>query len=168
MYFKQGGVLAYLMLEYLLIQSFGGAMMKTKNNNSKVYRFARLILSVSAVFLLSTVSAFAAKTVTYDGIIQGAGCLHYHAVCPTSDKDPAVAIERDFVLQANGKTIYYMPNIDRSVKFLYTGKRVRVTGNPSKNEIYVTRLQVKGKHGYQTVWSLAQQQKMYQTSGGGE
>jgi hypothetical protein len=140
--------------------------MKTKNNKTKVYRFSLFILSMSAVFLLSTVSAFAAKTATYTGTIQGAACTQYHQVCPTSNQDPSIAIERDFVLQLNnGKTYYFMPNLDRIVKSQYDGKSVRVTGTPGKNQIWVTRLELKGKNGYQTVWSQARQDKMYQHMG---
>jgi hypothetical protein len=143
----------------------GGEIMKTINIKTKLYSFACFICSLSAVFFLSPVSGFAANTVTYKGIIQGAGCLEYHAVCPASDKDPSVATQRDFVLQVNGKTIYYMPNLDRADKLPYVGKSVIVTGKPGKNEIWVRRLQVKDKDGYRTVWSWAQQQAMYRTSG---
>jgi hypothetical protein len=140
--------------------------MKTKNSNTTFYRYALFILSISALFLLSTATAFAAKTVTYTGTIQGAGCLQYHAVCPTSSKDPSIAIERDFVLQLNnGKTLYYMPNLDRSVKAECVGRTVRVTGTLGYHQINVTRLQLKGKDGYQTIWSKAQEQVMYAPEG---
>ena len=140
--------------------------MNTKNNNTTFYRFALFILSLSALFLLSTATAFAANTVTYTGTIQGAGCLHYHGVCPTSANDPSIAIERDFVLQVNnGKTLYYMPNLDRSIKAECVGRTVRVTGTPGNHQINVTRLQLKGENGYQTIWSQAQEQVMYAPEG---
>ena len=124
------------------------------------------ILSLAAVFLLSTVSAFAAKTVTYKGTIQGAACTIYHQVCPQNGHDPSIAVERDFVLQLNnGKTYYFMPNLDRIVKAQYDGDSVRVTGTPGKNQIWVTRLELKGKNGYQTVWSQQQQEKKYPPTG---
>lgn len=138
--------------------------MKTKNSKTELQRFTLFFLSLSAIFLLSTGSGFADKTVTYEGTIQGAGCVHYHAACPQSNMDAHIANERDFVLFLNAKTHYYLPNLDRSVKARYVGKSVRVTGNPGEHEIWVTRLELKGDHGYRTVWSLEEQRKMYDPS----
>ena len=139
--------------------------MKTKNFKTKLQRTVTFLISLSAVFLLSTVSGFAAQTVTFDGVIQGADCVQLKQLaCPVNNQDGAIASVSDFVLLLPGNTHYYLPNLGRIVKSQYVGKSVRVIGSIDGDKIWVKRMELKGSHGYHTVWSLAQQQKMYAPS----
>jgi hypothetical protein len=139
--------------------------MKTKTIKTKVPRIVYFFISLSAVFLFSAVSGFAGETVTYNGVIQGASCVQLKQLtCPVNSRDGAIASERDFVLLLPGNTHFYLPNLDRIVKSQYVGKSVRVIGNLEGNKIRVERLELKGSHGYHTVWSLEEQQEMYAPS----
>lgn len=140
--------------------------MKTKIIKTKVQRVVSFLISLSAVILFSAGSGFAGETVTFEGVIQGANCVHFKTACPINNQDAHIANERDFVLLLPGSKHYYLPNLDRIVKSRYLGKSVRVTGNLGDHEIWATRLELKGGNGYRTVWTLEEQEKMYQPSGG--
>ncbi len=136
--------------------------MKPRTIKTKVPRIVYFFISLSAVFLFSAVSAFAGETVTYNGMIQGANCVQLKQLaCPINNQDGAIASERDFVLLLPGNTHYYLPNLDRINKSRYVGKSVRVTGSLDGNKIWVTRLELKSGDDYRTVWSLKEQESMY-------
>ena len=93
-----------------------------------------LTLGLAIMFI---VPAFAwAKDYTQiTGTIQGAGYVINHTVQPMSSDDLNARLERDFVLQCDDGSYYFMPNLTRGLKLKFINQEVTVSGEVTKNQI---------------------------------
>ncbi len=69
----------------------------------------------------------------FSGKIQGANYVFNNGVQPTSSSDPKINLERDFVLQAEDGSVYFLKNVPRYMKVKAINKDVRVYGKNAGN-----------------------------------
>jgi hypothetical protein len=81
---------------------------------------------VAAIALVFPIVAFPQDI--FEGSIQGASYVLNQTVQPISSNDPAVRIERDFVLLASDGSVYFLPNVPRNMKIKAVNKEVMVYG----------------------------------------
>ena len=98
-----------------------------------------LTLGLAIMFI---VPAFAwAKTNTQiNGTIQGASYVINQTIQPMSSDDPNAALERDFVLQCDDGSYYFLPNLTRGEKVRFLNQEVTVSGDVTKNQIVTHRI----------------------------
>jgi hypothetical protein len=123
------------------------------------YHSITIILAV-LLFLFLPGHGIAAKTVTYDGSIQGLNCVHYKQDCPEEDLDMYIALEHDFVLLLPDGRHFVLPNLDRGIKARYLAQDVRVRGKQEGTTVWVEQIQVKKGHIYKIVWDAEKQRKL--------
>jgi hypothetical protein len=118
------------------------------------------IYILSCLSLIITTSAFAEKSMMWEGTIQGLNCTHYQKPCPQSDLDMYIALEHDFVLLTPDGHHYLLPNLSVLIKARYLTKQVRISGKmKGESSIRVENLEVKRDHTYETVWNFAEQER---------
>jgi len=98
----------------------------------------------------------------FEGIIQGANCVHNKTGCPESPSDAHIAAEHDFVLLLPDGDHYFLLNLDRAIKAKYITMPVRVVGKIQGHGIWVHTLEVKKSDKYKQVWSFEEQQRIYE------
>ncbi len=80
----------------------------------------------------------------FSGKIQGANYVFNNGVQPTSSNDPKVRFERDFVLQSEDGSVYFLNNVPRYMKIKAVNKDVRVYGkNDGNGKIIVHHIDYK-------------------------
>jgi ABC-type nitrate/sulfonate/bicarbonate transport system substrate-binding protein len=103
-----------------------------------------LVLSLMAII---AANANAAETL-FEGKIQGASYALNHTVQATSANDPKLVLEPEFVLQTKDGSVYFLPNVPRSMKTKAINTDVKVYGTATKtgsegNTIFVNHIDVK-------------------------
>lgn len=126
--------------------------------------FLPLLTLFFAVLIAWVPPTLAEQTVTYEGTIQGAACVHYKQTCPADEAH--IAMENDFVLLLSSGEHLFLPNLNQAVKARYVNRSVRVRGEKEIHSIWVDTLEIKKGKIYQQVWSFLEQQKMYRGGGG--
>ena len=126
-----------------------------------VGRFLPAVALILAFAMLAPTPALAAKDKIFDGIIQGANCVHNKTVCPKSPSDAHIAAEYDFVLLMPNGDHYFLLNLDRAIKAKYVTLPVRVVGKIQGHGIWVQAFEVKKDGKYKQVWSFEEQQRIY-------
>jgi hypothetical protein len=130
-------------------------ILKTKNG-----LWLATIYILSCLSLIIATPAFAGKSLTWEGTIQGLNCTHYHLPCPKDDLDMYIALEDDFVLVTSDGQHYLLPNLNVLIKARYLTEHVRITGEKKGDDsIWVDNLEVKRDHTYKTVWNYADQKR---------
>ena len=96
---------------------------------------------------------------TIEGRLNGLECASHGMECPTSNLDPHIALERDFVVQTADGKYYFVTNLDRAIKSRHALKMVRVEGKLSSkfDAINANELWVKDGGKYNLTWSVAMQ-----------
>jgi hypothetical protein len=89
----------------------------------KVFKALSVAVAIALAF---PVVAFSQDK--FEGKIQGASYVFNQTVQPIKSDDPKVRIERDFVLLASDGSVYFLPNVPRSMKIKAVNKEVRVYG----------------------------------------
>ena len=118
------------------------------------------IYILSCLSLIMTTSAFAGKSRTWEGTIQGLFCTHYKLPCPQNDLDMYIELENDFVLVTSDGQHYLLPNLNLLIKARYLTDQVRITGQKKGDDsIWVETLEVKKNNAYKTVWNYADQKR---------
>jgi hypothetical protein len=119
-----------------------------------------MVLVLMCLSMIIPTSAFAGKTMTWEGTIQGLNCTHYQKECPKDDLDMYIAIEHDFVLVTPDGRHFLLPNLSVLIKARYLTRNVRITGEQKGTDsIWVENLEVKKDHTYETVWNYAEQER---------
>jgi len=117
----------------------------------------KLSLLVPVILLLLPVISHAA---TIEGTIQGYNCVLQGKTCPIGSEDPLVQTEMTFVLLTNdGKTYYFVPNVDRAVLARHVAEQIRIIGDVSKenNAIRANVIETKKTGKWKTAWAKDQQ-----------
>lgn len=120
-----------------------------------------IVLLLSVALIVPAMIKAQPQLKTIKGKIEGALCVFQGRKCPVDDYDSHLALEHNFVLVTPDGSVYYMPNLDRSVKVRNVGKNVRVTGKTKGETILVEKLEVKIWGKYKPVWSRQKQKKEY-------
>jgi hypothetical protein len=121
-------------------------------------------------FLVLIAAAFAAypasagQSVSLEGSLKGASCVHFKMDCP--DDEAHIAMEHDFVLFLPDGKHYFLPNLSRATKARFANQPVRVSGELEEHSIWVDTLEVKKDGKLTTVWSWKQQLEKYKGGGG--
>jgi hypothetical protein len=124
----------------------------------------RLLPAVALILtaaMLAPAPALTAQDTPFEGIIQGANCVHNKTGCPESPSDPHIAAEHDFVLLLPDGDHYFLLNLDRAIKAKYITLPVRVLGRIQGHGIWVHTFEVKKSGKYKQVWSFEEQQEIY-------
>ncbi|MBW1982955.1 MAG: hypothetical protein JRJ12_17285 [Deltaproteobacteria bacterium] len=120
------------------------------------------VVLILAAALLAPTPALTAKYKSFEGIIQGANCVHNKTGCPESPSDPHVAAEHDFVLLMPDGSHYFLLNLNRPIKAQYVTMPVRVTGEIQGEGIWVHTMEVKKDGKYKLVWSFEEEERLRQ------
>jgi len=123
-----------------------------------------LILSVPfvcAMLLLPLSASAEMKTIT--GTMTGFNCFIQGYTCPIDQKDPMVALEKDFVVVTPEGNHYFLTNIGLGLKARHALETVTVTGdfNEKYKTIKVDKFEVEGE----VVWSQKMQDEMLEAIG---
>ena len=138
---------------------------KYQLNMNVITVYTLLIPALIFIFsLILPATVIAGKRVSYEGTLQGAGCVHYKKKCP--EDDAHIALENDFVLLLPNGKHYFLPNLNRAIKARYVAKPVQISGDLDGHEIWVDRLDVKKGNKYTNVWSWQEQRELYKGGGG--
>ena len=139
--------------------------------NNKIREKLRVITAVGrllpAVALIlafampASTTALASQYQPFEGIIQGANCVHNKTACPESPSDAHIAAEHDFVLLLPNGDHYFLLNLDRTIKAKYVTVPVRVLGKKQGHGIWVHTFEIKKSAKYKQVWSFDEQQRIY-------
>jgi len=133
-------------------------MRKSVKTKNRIWLAPIYILSFFALIIATP--AFAEKSMTWEGTIQGLYCTHYNLPCPQDDLDMYIALENDFVLVASDGKHYLLPNLSVLIKARYLTKEVRITGEKKGDDsIWVKNLAVKNGNIYNTVWNYEEQKR---------
>ncbi|MCK5097134.1 MAG: hypothetical protein KAR45_03485 [Desulfobacteraceae bacterium] len=98
-----------------------------------------LTLGLAILFVVPAF-AWAKDSTQINGTIQGASYVINHTAQPMSGDDPKVALERDFVLQCDDGSYYFLPNLTRGLKSKLINQEVTISGEVTKNQIVAHRL----------------------------
>ena len=98
-----------------------------------------LTLGLAIMFIVPAF-AWAKPHTQINGTIQGASYVINHTVQSMSGDDPNVALERDFVLQCDDGSYYFLPNLTRELKSKLINQKVTISGEVTKNQIVAHRL----------------------------
>jgi hypothetical protein len=138
--------------------------------NNKIREKLRVITAVGRLLpAVALILAFAMPAPTpalasqyqpFEGIIQGANCVHNKTACPENPSDAHIAAEHDFVLLMPDGDHYFLLNLDRAIKAKYVTLPVRVVGKIQGHGIWVHTLAVKKDGKYKQVWSFEEQEKL--------
>lgn len=106
-----------------------------------------------------TLYATSVQAETVEGKLNGLECASHGVECPTSNLDPHIALERDFVVQTADGKYYFVTNLDRAIKARHALKMVRVEGSlsPKFDAINAQELWVKDGGKYNMIWSVEMQ-----------
>ena len=121
---------------------------------------APVVALILTAAILAPAPALAAKDRIFDGIIQGANCVHNNTPCPESPSDAHIAAEHDFVLLMPNGDHYFLLNLDRAIKAKYVTNQVRVVGKIQGHGIWVHTLAVKKDNQYKQVWSFEEEERL--------
>lgn len=122
--------------------------------------FKRLSVAITTfVFFSIPVSVMANNDVVVEGTFRGANCMFYNKQCPMNMPSAHIALEPDFVLVTAAGDVFYVPNLDKSVKVTYLHVPVRIRGIKSKEAVRAETLEVNKDGNYEQVWSLEAEQK---------
>ncbi len=119
----------------------------------------KLSLVIPILLLLIPVISYAAPA-TIEGTIQGYNCVMQGKTCPIGSEDPLVQTENTFVLLTNdGKSFYFIPNVDRAVLARHVAEHVRVIGevNKENNAIRANSIDTEKNGRWKTAWAKDQQ-----------
>jgi hypothetical protein len=122
---------------------------------------AAILACAPALTSQDTPPAQTAQDTPFEGIIQGANCVHNKTGCPESPSDAHIAAEHDFVLLLPDGEHYFLFNLDRAIKAKYVTLPVRVLGRIQGHGIWVHTFEVKKSGQYKQVWSFEEQQRIY-------
>ena len=120
-----------------------------------------LVLAVTMALIVPAVAIAKSNVKTFKGTIEGALCVIEGKKCPPDDLDAHLLIENNFVLLASDGKYYYLPNLSRTIKARYVGKKVWVTGKMKGESIIVDKLEVKGGDKYKLIWSKEKQKREF-------
>ncbi len=123
---------------------------------------AAILACAPALTAQDTPPALTTTYIPFEGIIQGANCVHNKTGCPESPSDAHVAAEHDFVLLLPDGDHYFLLNLDRAIKAKYVTLSVRVLGRKQGHSIWVFTLEVKKGGKYKQVWSFEEQRRIYE------
>ncbi len=128
---------------------------------------------VLAIFLAMFFTGGYAMAATFEGTVQGLGCVIHGKLCPIDRKDPHAAAENVFVIYAGEGQYKLVSNMSRSTLSHYLGKKVRINGNLNDkyNAIEADSFEVMKDGKFKTVWTLKAEMKeresLYRGGGGG-
>lgn len=128
---------------------------------SAVERLLPAVALMLTAAMLAPAPASATQYSPFEGIIQGANCVHNKTGCPESPSDPHIAAEHDFVLLLPDGDHYFLLNLYRAIKAKYVTLPVRVVGRKQGHGIWVYTFEVKKDGKYKQVWSFEEQQEIY-------
>ena len=137
---------------------------KIKKKSNFITVVGRLLPAVALILtaaMLAPSPALTAQYSPFEGIIQGANCVHNKTGCPESPSDAHIAAEHDFVLLLPDGDHYFLLNLDRAIKAKYVTMSVRVLGRIQGHGIWVHTFEVKKSGKYKQVWSYEEQQRIY-------
>ncbi|MDF1529802.1 MAG: hypothetical protein P1R74_11815 [Sedimenticola sp.] len=92
-----------------------------------------------------------------EGRLNGLDCASHGEMCPTDKDDPHVLLERDFVVQTEDGSYFFITNMDWRTKLQYVLSMVKVEGKRSEKLMVISadEFWVKQENGeYQLKWSL--------------
>ncbi|SHE77711.1 hypothetical protein SAMN02745206_00810 [Desulfacinum infernum DSM 9756] len=114
------------------------------------------IIGLLAVLLVPMIGSAA----TVEGTIQGFQCVTQGKTCPVGKEDPVIAVERVFVVLADGGSYFFVSNLDRAVLSRYVNEMVRVEGNLHEkyNSITAEKLHVLRDGKWETRWTREAQE----------
>ena len=138
---------------------------KARGKSNFIAFVGRLLPAVALILaaaMLAPTPALTAQDTPFEGIIQGANCVHNKTGCPESPSDPHIAAEHDFVLLLPDGDHYFLLNLDRAIKAKYITLPVRVLGRKQGHGIWVYAFEVKKGGKYKQVWSFEEQQRIYE------
>ncbi len=138
---------------------------KIKKKSNFITVVGRLLPAVALILtaaMLAPSPALTAQYSPFEGIIQGANCVHNKTGCPESPSDAHIAAEHDFVLLLPDGDHYFLLNLDRAIKAKYVTMSVRVLGRIQGHGIWVHTFEVKKSGKYKQVWSYEEQQRIYE------
>ena len=98
-----------------------------------------LTLGLAILFVVPAF-AWAKDSTKINGTIQGASYVINHTVQPLSSNDPNVVLERDFVLQCDDGSYYFLPNLTRGVKSAFINQEVTISGEVTDNQIVAHKI----------------------------
>ena len=101
-------------------------------------------------FALLIASQFS-NAATVEGVIKGAQCHFNNQFCVTSQNDPHLRLESEFLL-VTGDGYFFLSNLSRDEKSALNNKSVKISGDAIDKDISVDQIQVKAGYSYQTVW----------------
>jgi len=136
---------------------------KIKSKSHFITAVGRLLPALALIIaaaMLVPGQAPAAQDKPFEGIIQGANCVHNKTACPENPSDAHIAAEHDFVLLMPDGDHYFLLNLDRAIKAKYVTLPVRVVGKIQGHGIWVHTLAVKKDGKYKQVWSFEEQEKL--------
>ncbi len=133
---------------------------KKLNRVAAAARFLPAVALILAFAMLTPGPAPAGQYTPFEGIIQGANCVHNKTGCPESPSDAHIAAEHDFVLLMPDGDHYFLLNLDRAIKAKYVTLPVRVVGKKQGHGIWVHTLEVKKGGKYKQVWSFEEEEEL--------
>ncbi|MCK5312902.1 MAG: hypothetical protein KAJ62_12370 [Desulfobacteraceae bacterium] len=98
-----------------------------------------LTLGLAILFVVPAF-AFAKDSTKINGTIQGASYVINHTVQPLSSDDPNMILERDFVLQCDDGSYYFLPNLTRGTKAAFVNQKVTISGEVTNNKIVAHKI----------------------------
>jgi hypothetical protein len=98
-----------------------------------------LTLGLSIMFIIPAF-AWASTHARITGTIQGASYVINHTVQPLNNTDPNAILERDFVLQCDDGSYYFLPNLDRTLKTQLINQQVVIAGDITGTQIIVHKV----------------------------